>query len=139
MTYDKDRLYGRAKTLMPYTIQVEERLVRIQMAGRLTLPELTRLAQYFGELESRSAVSPHRLLDLSKVDGVDMNFADMEDLAAQRRAAPLKNLVKSAILAPKPVLFGFARMFQTLNSHPQIQVEIFTELNSALQWLETSP
>lgn len=127
------------ETLMPYEIQVEEGMVRTQMAGRLTLPELTRLAHFFGELEARSAVSPHRLLDLSKVDGVDMDFADMEELAAQRRAAPLKNLVKSAILAPKPVLFGFARMFQTLNRHPQIQVEIFTELNDALRWLETSP
>jgi hypothetical protein len=43
--------------------------------------------------------------------------------------------VKSAIVAPMPVQVGFARMFQILNDHPQIEVQLFATLAEAEAWL----
>jgi hypothetical protein len=47
----------------------------------------------------------------------------------------LANPVKTAIVAPKPVHVGFARMFQILTDHPQIIVEVFATVVAAEAWL----
>jgi len=43
--------------------------------------------------------------------------------------------VKSAIVAATPVQVGYARMFQMLNEHPSVTVEIFGDLPTAVAWL----
>jgi hypothetical protein len=55
----------------------------------------------------------------------------MRTFAEHRKAQTLANPVKSAAVAPQPVHVGFARMFQTLNEHPQITIEIFSSLRDA--------
>ncbi|HEX2854014.1 MAG TPA: hypothetical protein VHO24_12310 [Opitutaceae bacterium] len=83
-------------------------------------------------------VSPDRITDMSRVSGITLDFTAMEAFAAKRRNAPLKNRVKSAIVAPQPLQFGFARMYQTLNENRDIVIELFRDEASALQWLEAS-
>jgi len=51
----------------------------------------------------------------------------------------LKNYIKSAIVANNPSQFGFARMFQTLNDNPQIEIRIFPAAESAMEWLTATP
>lgn len=48
---------------------------------------------------------------------------------------PLKNRVKSAIVAQRPVDYGMARMFEMLIQNPQIEVRVFRDGESARQWL----
>lgn len=83
----------------------------------------------------KSKVSPDRVADLSTVEGVSLNFSAITNYAAARRTAPLKNKVKAAIVAPHPLQYGFARMFQTLNDNPDINMEIFTDTDSGLAWI----
>ena len=52
------------------------------------------------------------------------------------RRQRLANPIKTAILASNLVQFGFARMFQALNDHPQIVVAIFGDDEDALRWLQ---
>jgi len=56
-------------------------------------------------------------------------------LAERRRTVALQHPIRSAIVAPTPVSFGFARMFQTLNDHPQIAISIFSTVEAAEAWL----
>ena len=46
--------------------------------------------------------------------------------------------IRSALVASKPVQFGFARMFQMLNDNPRVQIRIFGSLEEAHQWLRSS-
>ena len=59
-------------------------------------------------------------------------------LALHRAQRPIPVPIKSALVALKPVHFGFARMFQMLNDNPRIQIRIFGNLEEAQQWLRSS-
>ncbi len=87
------------------------------------------------KIETEARVSPDRMADLSLIEGISLNFSAITNYAAARRTAPLKNKVKAAIVAPHPLQYGFARMFQTLNDNPDIIMEIFTDKNSGLAWI----
>lgn len=124
---------------MAYDFQIFEGVVRLTFTGELRSADLMEIAQKISDIEAESEVTPHRMTDLSKVTGIDVNFQGMELFAEQRRKAPLKNPVKSAIIAPTPLLYGFARMFQTLNDHPEIEIKIFDEMTAAIRWLGVGP
>jgi hypothetical protein len=59
----------------------------------------------------------------------------MEQFAAKRREAVLNHPIKSAFAAKLGLQVGFARMFQTLNNHKDIEIRIFADQKSAFQWL----
>ena len=88
------------------------------------------------KLEESLATSPDRLTDLSQADGSLMSFMTVEDYAAKRRVAPLKNHVKSAIVTATQLQYGLARMFQTLNDNPMIEIKLFDDRAKAIEWLK---
>ncbi len=75
------------------------------------------------------------MVDLSAIEGLNLNFSAIMNYAAARRNAPLQNTVKAAIVAPQTLQYGFARMFQTLNVNPDISMEIFIDQASGLAWI----
>ena len=97
--------------------------------------DLFKLMDAAEEIENRSTVIPHRLTDLTQAAGMDVRFPDIFTLAMRRKARPFPNPFKSAIVACQPIHVGFARMFQTLNDHPQITIRIFPTFNEARNWL----
>ncbi len=120
---------------MAFEIQQLDGLVHVKLTGHITGDDLIAMAKVFSEIEPRYDVSPHRISDCSEVEDVVLNFAEMEAFAAKRRVARLKNKVKSAIVATKPIQFGFARMFQTLNNNPNIEIVIFSDAENARNWI----
>lgn len=124
---------------MPYRFLATPDLIEFQVFGVLRIEDLLAAAKETAEIERTAPVSPHRITDLSRADDLDMTFSKMADFAALRRAAPLKNNVRSAIVATKQVQVGFARMYQTLNDNPQIEVRIFNNYQVARAWVEGKP
>jgi hypothetical protein len=120
---------------MSIKLEYNGEFIIARMTGSLTLADLLAHGRELEALETSLPVAPHRLADLSPALVVDLDFVEMNTFAAKRRAAKLKNPVKSAIVAADAVQFGFARMFQTLNSNPDIRVEIFQNEETALAWL----
>ena len=120
---------------MPFSLSSESGVERIAISGTLTPADLERLADTLLEMEGASAVCPHRVTDLTDLTRFDVGFDDMFSLARRRRAVPPANPIRSAIVASTPVQLGFARMFQTLNDHPQVTLRIFADLDAALAWL----
>lgn len=86
-------------------------------------------------IEQNLLVVPHRLIDLSQVIGTRTSFLDMMALVEERKAQIFANASKSAIVVTRPVNLGFARMFQILNDHPQLDIRIFTTVAAAEDWL----
>ena len=66
-------------------------------------------------------------------------------MANIRTNAPIRNMVKSALVATDQMQFGYARMFASLNHNPNITIQIFQTREAALEWissetnLETGP
>jgi hypothetical protein len=120
---------------MPYTITIEPTFLRAVLSGAITGRELQLLADEVEAIEGRRTVTPHRLTDLRALTAPYPTYPDVRALAERRKAQTLANAVKSAIVVPRPINLGFARMFQILNEHPQIEIEIFSTVEAAEAWL----
>jgi hypothetical protein len=120
---------------MSYTLTIEPAFLRIIFIENITNQELQALADAILAVESASAVVPHRLTDLSAATAPQLTYSGVRALVERRKALLLANPVKSALVAPHPIQYGFARMFQTLNDHPQITIEIFATVEDAEAWL----
>jgi len=77
----------------------------------------------------------NRLIDLTDMVATGMLFRLTLNLARGRRVEQFPNSFKSAILAPTADTARFARMFQQLNTNPQIDVQVFATLERAEAWL----
>lgn len=124
---------------MPYEIKISDRLITIRMFGLLTSEELALCSDELVKIDTGSPVSLDRVTDLTEIDALHLDFGAVDAIAARRRAAAVKNSIKSALVAPKPVQFGLSRMFQTLATNPKIQIEIFKDRPGAMKWLSKDP
>ena len=120
---------------MPIELRSEGGIIRVTFYGTLTNRDLMMGAKDIGEIEAASEVVPHKLADLRPVERLEIDFPGVFALADARRRLTFANPFKTAILATDVVHFGFARMFQTLNDHPQIVIAIFDDEEQASAWL----
>jgi hypothetical protein len=117
-------------------IEYEGQLLLIRLSGVMHDDDLLELLRFVQAAESRPPQTPHRLTDLSGLTELHLTFNGMSERIPLRRAMKFPNEFKSAIVAPDLVQFGFARMFQTLNDHPQIEIQVFRDLDSGRAWVE---
>jgi len=120
---------------MKCAITLEDGVLLIRLSDVIQNADLLELFHLVKDAESRTPATPHRLTDLTGLTELRLNFAGMNDVVRLRKALTFPNSFKSAIVAPEPAQFGFARMFQTLNDHPQIEIRVFRDLPSAREWL----
>lgn len=120
---------------MSYALRMEGETLKIEFSGTFTNQDLSGGEVEVAELEESSAVVPHRIADLRPVERLEIDFAGVLALAEARRWRRFKNPFKSAIIAPDLASYGFARMYQTLNDHPQIEIAIFRGEVEAVDWL----
>jgi hypothetical protein len=120
---------------MPYTITIEPAFLRIVLYGAVTNQDLQAIADEVLAIEASRAFIPHRLSDFSAMTEPYLTYAVVRPFIERRTPHPLPNTVKSALVAPRPILLGFARMFQILSNHPQIEMEIFATVEAAEAWL----
>lgn len=119
----------------PYTVDESQAIIRITLSGTLTNPELVALARDLVRIESAAGVVPNRLTDVRPVTHLEIDFRGVLAYSTQRLRARFPNSFKSAVVANDVVHYGFARMFETLNDHPQIVIAIFSDEREALRWL----
>jgi hypothetical protein len=124
---------------MPFSISSRDEVLRIVLSGTLVPEELAGMADALRELEGAVAMCPPRVTDLTALTRFEIGFEDMLQVAQRRREMAPANPIRSAIVASTPVQLGFARMFQTLNDHPQITLRIFPDVDGALAWLAEAP
>ena len=123
---------------MPYHIAREPDLLRIVFFDDMSPQDLLSLADAIAAIDREHPVALNRLTDLSQVSGPDLSYPAMLAFVERRKAQQLANPIKTAIVAPKPVHVGFARMFQILNDHPQIVIEVFATVEAAEAWLASA-
>ena len=119
---------------MPIETKLLPGLIWITLRGDVTAGEFARHATELAQLERGYAISLPRFTDLSE-NPVHPDYGTMANFAGVRTRAKLKNKVKSAVFAPSDFQFGMARMFQTLNRNPEIEVQVFRDKDEALKWV----
>lgn len=120
---------------MPITFHWSEKFAAIRFSGVLTPAEFRAGLTSFTAREATLNPVPDRFADLTGLTKFEVNFLDIEQFAKARKSTKFPNPFKSAIIAPSEVQFGYARMFQTLNDHPQIDVRVFRNRMEACQWV----
>lgn len=120
---------------MAYRLTAEPDFLRIQLTGTLTRADIAALTTELEAIEQASERIPDRLINGIGLVARELDVNDFLDLAARRKARIYKNSFRSALVAPTQVGRGFARMFQTLNDHPQIRIEVFESEREATLWL----
>src|SRR5262245_1796338 len=113
---------------MPYTLTVEPDLVRVVFLGILTAAELHAMAREVTAIERVRAVPHNRLTDLSEVADIQLTVTDILAYVEERRRYWHSHPLRSALVAPRALSVGYARMFQTLSE--QAAVELFATVEA---------
>ena len=122
---------------MPFEISDEGNFHSARLFGVLDRADLNALIEEVERLEDQGLLAD-RLTDLTALDRIDVGFEEVFALAMKRGERKVLTPIRSALVANRPVQFGFARMFQMLNDNPRIQIRIFGNLEEAQQWLRSS-
>lgn len=125
--------------IMPFEITNQGTHLVVSFHGFLKPQDLVQLADEVEAIEDALPSGLDRISDLSAVTDFDIGFPEVRVLAARRRMRTFARTLKSAIVAPSPVQMGMARMFQSLNDNPQIEIRIVASMQEALHWLSESP
>ena len=122
---------------MPFEIRDEGKYYYARLSGFLDRAELNAVTQEVERLEDAGVITDW-ITDLTLLDRIDVGFEEVFAVAQRRAQRKVVAPIKSALVANRPVQFGFARMFQMLNDNPRIHIRIFGNLQEAQQWLHSS-
>ena len=118
---------------MPFEIRDEGAFYFARLFGVLDRTDLEDVTAEIERLED--IATKDRLTDLTALERIDAGFEEVFAVALKRAQRQIPAPIRSALIAHKPVHFGFARMFQMLNDNPRIQIRIFGTAEEALEWL----
>ena len=118
---------------MPFEITYQRDYALIRLFGAVTGDELLEAARALQAVEAqRGAVN--RVTDLTGMEELNFGYLDVDALAQVRRSLSFQSRIRSAIVANRPIQVGYARMFQTLNDNPAIEVRIVACIDEAVAW-----
>jgi len=121
---------------VPIHLQIRDGLLEAACHGKVTAEDLDHIRSVLRDIEARLEVTPDRITDLTGADLTDLSSEDLVVFAEYRRAATLKNKIKSAMVAAQGTSqYGLARMFMAHNINPDIELKIFHGPAGAYQWL----
>lgn len=120
---------------MSVHVAMNDGILVTTFSGMITIEDLAALGRRVAEIEDGGNPAPNRLTDLTGAQGMSITFSDVLELARRRAERALVSPIRSAIIAANSAHRGFARMYQTLNDHPDTTIEIFEDRESALAWL----
>ncbi|HEX7653426.1 MAG TPA: hypothetical protein VF607_07970 [Verrucomicrobiae bacterium] len=120
-------------------IKLEERIAYFAYEGCVEIRDLETFIGWLEEFEAELPYSPDRFSDLSQVTRFELSYTSLDLFAQTRGPGILKNPVRSAIVAPQPLHFGYTRMYATIMQDPRVTIQIFADAADALAWLQAAP
>lgn len=104
----------------------------IVMQGKATLPELRKVL-------TKNAVFPDTRLELWLIDELELDLSSSElALLAELVKSNTYQPQKTAIVTGNDLLFGLSRVFSGYRESEHTQVNVFRDVESAVEWLEVS-
>jgi hypothetical protein len=122
-----------------YVIDVDPMMVA-RPKGVLNLDMAQRIVEFVEIKEVSLEKGFNRFCDLTRLEGIQLSSDDVLELANRRRAFNPNDIrVKSAFFATSPLAFGVARLYEQLLNSPRIEVRVFSDIESAADWLAVHP
>ena len=118
-----------------YRIDLERRIILSTASGTLTDEDL-RSHQRDVLADPHFESTLNQLWDLREVVQIETSNATLGELARARSYAAE---TKRALVAPRDVQFGMARMFQILHDQAPEDLRVFRNLEEARDWLGLEP
>jgi len=119
---------------MPYELTTPDAVLVARLFGVFTARELERIATEAEIIEATHPVSRDRITDLTDVERFDVGYPEIFNFAVRRSTQRFTRVVKSAIIATKPVQVAMARIYDAVNVNPQIRVRIVSSVADATEW-----
>jgi hypothetical protein len=119
---------------MPTELTNQGDFLLARFYGVVTVAELVQAASELEVVEDSIPTPMDRIIDLTAVERFEFGFSAVSFVASQRRVRRFSKSVKSALIVSDPVQFGLARMFQTMNDNPQIEIQILPSVAQARDW-----
>lgn len=115
------------------------KLRAMSISGELTYDMLLNAITEMEDMESRNPAGFDRFVDLRKVEKITMDSEEIRNISDRRHIGYLGKLVRSAILASDPAMYGVARMYAAMMEPSAIDVSVFYTLEECLEWLGVAP
>ena len=119
---------------MPYELTTPDAVLVSRIFGVFTARELERIATEAEIAEAAHPVSRDRITDLTDVERFEVGYQEIFNFAIRRSAQRFTRVVKSAIVATKPVQVAMARIYDAVNVNPQIRIRILSSVAEATEW-----
>lgn len=109
-------------------------LVTLNLHGRIDLADATRILD---EIMARPDIrSPNGLIDTDGLTGLDLVAQDIRQIAEfAERADAVWAGGRWAVVAPRDLVYGMARMYQLIRSGAPYEIEVFRTREEAHRWL----
>lgn len=122
---------------MPIEVRVDARLglVRIEASGELTLQDLLDGIAPMVSDPSFERDMP-QLVDLGRVEHTELAAEQLQALVESfAKESPRIGSPRVGVYAPKPLLFGVSRMYESLSERLPITFRVFRDRAEAEAWL----
>jgi hypothetical protein len=106
----------------------------VRVHGVFTPEELNAMATEIEIIEAPNPDAIDRITDITGVEEFRVGFDDIFAFAIRRGLQRFSRTIKSAIIVAAPVQLGIARVYESLNENPQIQLRILRSSAKAIDW-----
>ena len=120
---------------MPFRTEIKPEFVLIEWYGVLSNQDLMALGMELPRIGMELQKVPNVLHTFEKVEDSKLQFEAMHAHGRALARIKLPNRSRTASVCTSPLAFGMARMMQSLNHNPDLQMEVFNTMEEALAWL----
>lgn len=120
---------------MPFRIEILPEYVHVEWYGDMVNEDLIEVGLALPKVGEQLRKVPNVLHTFDKVENLRLQFDAMHAHTRKLSRTELPNRSRTASVCERPLFYGVARMMQSLNSNPNLQMEVFTSLEDALAWL----
>lgn len=130
----------KLRKMLPHTLfHHDVHLMVFKPRGIITEKRLNGAIKMLEREEDRAQIPFNRFTDLSKVEGIDVDFKAMFRFSLHRRLSYSRRLpVKSAIYVTTPTAVRLIKIHILLTDYSPLKVKMFTDLAVAARWLGVS-
>ena len=114
-------------------------LKAISISGELTYDMVLDLLTKLEELERQSPAGFNRFTDLRKVEMISLDSEKIMEITDRRYASYRGPVVRSAVLASDPSVYGMIRIYTSMMETSPIDVSVFFTLEECAEWLGVNP
>jgi hypothetical protein len=118
-----------------FNIDVAGNLVTLELRDRIDLHQAVAVVADL-IADDRLRQGPNALVDTTELDELDLTALDVRHLASiAGQADALWQGGRWAVVAPRDLIYGMARMYQLIRSEAPYEFEVFRTKEDASRWL----